>query len=435
MLKLALCKRQNANKLISSLQQLNRQKRIFSSPLLATNLFQTPLTITILQEPLYQYRDNILKDLEDSTKHLWINPAELVTESITNLINYPGVQDLVKIQDSHHVLRTQIEDNHPLVKKNTKELEKQLPEHSTIVAIIREGNNLDLEHTITLKKDDQIIIACRATETKGILKTLTSKTAIHRVILAGITSISQSLINKIPAHCSTKIIDNNLEKATRLAQTSEQVTVLHGDINDTELLVNEKIDQTDAFFTLSHDDEDNLVAALQAKRHHVPIVASLVHRQEIAPIIDENNIHTIEPQKMLTNYIYQIIHQQTVQQRNSLHQKAGEIISIKIPKSLDKKPLRTLKLPKYSQPFYLFREKKALPIKSSQILSENDTLCLYVKSPQDVKYVTEQLKVPKETYLTCWDSHNNHVSGDPTLTQVLSTIGSLKSASICKRDC
>ena len=83
--------------------------------LLATNLFQTPLTITILQEPLYQYRDNILKDSR-THKTFVDQPSELVTESITNLINYPGVQDLVKIQDSHHVLRTQIEDNHPLVK-------------------------------------------------------------------------------------------------------------------------------------------------------------------------------------------------------------------------------------------------------------------------------------------------------------------------------
>ena len=65
--------------------------------LLATNFFQTPLTITILQGSLYDHRKHLLQNSNKHCQHLWINPTNLVTNHISNLIQYPNCQELISV--------------------------------------------------------------------------------------------------------------------------------------------------------------------------------------------------------------------------------------------------------------------------------------------------------------------------------------------------
>jgi trk system potassium uptake protein TrkA len=365
--------------------------------LLASNLYQVPLTIAMLQESLYEQRHHLLKDSALTTSHIWINPSELVANSIIDLIQHPNCKDIFTIQNDYRILRLTWKNGQE-AELDTEKLRKKLPDDSQIITVIRQKSPITNIDNTTLKTGDQLIIGCPKSSTEHVLNHFSTPMPIKSIMLAGISEISQQLAKRLPSSTHVKIIDNNLDKATTFARESDNITVLHGDINDTDLLVTEKIDRTDAFLALSNDDEDNLVAALQAKRHQVPFIASLVHRSEIAPIINENHIHSIEPQKMLSNFIFQIIHRDIVNEKHAFHEDMGEIICITIPKHFDGHTLAKIAVPHGGRFFYAKRANDRMDPHPKLKLKQGDILALYLAQARDVAAVTEQLNRPSPSF-------------------------------------
>lgn len=366
--------------------------------LLASNFYQIPLTISILQATLYEYRQHLLPDTDGSTRHLWINPAKLIAQSIIDLLSHPNCRDFTTIHTDYHVIRCPVTDLEALPQQKVSCLQEQLPETASLITVIRNSKTLDLSHDPTLLIKDHVIIACHQSDTNSIIDTLNKPRKVQSIIMAGISEINQCLIEKLPAQIQVKIIENDLEKATSFAKSTDNITVLHGDINDTDLLITEKIDNTDAFLTLSSDDEDNLVAALQAKRHQVPWIASLVHREEIAPIINEQDILSIEPQQMLTNFIFQTIHNDLITERHTLRDQMGEILCIRVPAHLHMTPVKNLNLPEDAKVFYLFRDNKLVPYQPTFKMKTGDVLAVYLFKGEDSTQVTQQLQSSEPSF-------------------------------------
>ena len=383
---------QNANIIIAATQVPEIDILI---SLLATNFFQTPLTITILQCSLYGHRKHLLQNNNEHCQHLWINPTNLVTDHITNLIQYPNCQELISVYSDLCVIRIQVEKHHISHQKKAREIDK-LTDSIRLISVIRKGIPLDTEKA--LQTEDQLIIACSKKNLDQTLALLTAKKQIKRIIIAGLSAISKALVNKLPNSYHVKIIESNIEKAETFAQTDSNVTILEGDINDEELLITEKIDQTDAFFSLSKDDEDNLVSALQAKRHGVSQIASLVHKPEIGPIIEENQIHCIDPHNLVINQIITHIHQDIIIKKRTLHRNAGEILCIRIPKNMNNTSIKHLKLPKHIKIIDLFRDNKPEKHDTSTKLKTNDTLAIYSHRASDLSALIKQTK-PKRSLL------------------------------------
>lgn len=347
--------------------------------LLATNLFQTPLTITLLQGSLYEYRHHLLRETDQWCQHIWINPAELIGQHISNLIEYPSCQELIRTDFHLDIMRIQVDENDITHNKNVLEIAK-LDTSITVIHALRKGRSLD-DHE-PLKSGDQLLISC-TNDAHATLRCLTTHKTVHNIILAGLNTISQIVIQKIHSRHNLKIIEKNSITAEKYAYTNSNITILEGDMNDHELLVSEEIDKTDAFFSLSHDDEDNLVSALQAKRHGVSQIASLVSRVEIKPIIEENQIHCIDPHHFVVNAIIQYIHQDLVVAKYSLHCNTGEVVFIKIPKNWDKKSLQDLALPSGSSVFMAITPASGQYAKriACNQLHHNDILAIYLKNP------------------------------------------------------
>ena len=65
--------------------------------LLAANLYEIPLTVTLLQESLYQNRELLLKTSVSHTQHIWIRPTQVGSDYISNLITYPHCQEVYNL--------------------------------------------------------------------------------------------------------------------------------------------------------------------------------------------------------------------------------------------------------------------------------------------------------------------------------------------------
>ena len=81
---------------------------------------------------------------------------------------------------------------------------------------------------------------------------------------------------------NVKIIESDLSRCQFLSQNlSSSVLVLHGDMTDESLFVDEGIANTDLFVAVSNDDEDNIMSCLLAKKLGAHRAITLINRTTI----------------------------------------------------------------------------------------------------------------------------------------------------------
>ena len=66
-------------------------------------------------------------------------------------------------------------------------------------------------------------------------------------------------------HIRVTIIDKSRERCEMLAETLPGATIICGDGTDKKLLLDEGLEQTEAFVSLTNMDEENILVTLYAK--------------------------------------------------------------------------------------------------------------------------------------------------------------------------
>ena len=360
--------------------------------LITTSLYATPKVISTLPQALYEHKDKLLPMKKSiPSEHIWINTEKLAADYLSNLTNHPGCQEILILEKKHCIARVKItQKDNTCTRKSLKAMSDTQNDVSDI-ATIRDHKVL-AQHKA--KINDQIIFSCPLTKLDTLLSKINRTKSANNIIIAGLTPISQALTTSLMTKKSVKIIEKNISKARNFAQENENITILEGDINDHALMIAENIDHTDAFLALSDDDEDNLVAALQAKRHGVPIVAALVNRTEITPIIEDHAIHSIEPQKILTDHIFQIIHEDLIFKQHTLHENAGIVLTCIIPAQCNQLTLQKLALPTCVIPCLLYRQEDYVALKNNTQLHTGDHLTLLIPEKDTIHKVLQRLKQP-----------------------------------------
>ena len=91
--------------------------------------------------------------------------------------------------------------------------------------------------------------------------------SIKNAVIVGGGSITHYLCSILErSKISLKIIEKDLEVCEQLSNEWEKITVVHGDGLNKELLLEEGIENTDAFVSLLNHDEDNILLSLFLRR-------------------------------------------------------------------------------------------------------------------------------------------------------------------------
>lgn len=126
-----------------------------------------------------------------------------------------------------------------------------------------------------------------------------------------------------------KVIEKDEPRCRQLSEYYPQVTVIHGDGTDQELLESENAFSTDALVTLTDQDENNLIISLYAlQKGHTKVIAKC-NRQNYAGIAHSVGLGSIVSPKFITaSYILRLARGMENSQGNvmiSLHRIAGGI--------------------------------------------------------------------------------------------------------------
>jgi trk system potassium uptake protein len=295
----------------------------------AYTLFSTPTKIARVRAAEYLREESLFRQ-EAIPVDMQISPAQLVTDYIKRLIEYPGALQVVDFADGRvRLVGVKAYYGGPLVGQQLKELPKHLPGiDARVAAIYRRGRPIIPEGDTVLEAEDEVFFVAAREYIPRIMSELRRlDRPVKRIMIAGGGNIGLRLAQALEHRIQVKLIEFNRERAQWLSEKLGRTIVLTGDAANEDLLVQENIDDMDVFCAITNDDEANILSAMLAKRLGARKVLSLINRLSYVDLVEGGAIDiAISPQQATASALLAHVRRGDVVRGHSLRRGAAESI-------------------------------------------------------------------------------------------------------------
>ena len=173
---------------------------------------------------------------------------------------------------------------------------------------------------------------------------------VKKVIIMGGGRIAIKTTHFLPDNTNITIIEADRDKCAKIsAQVPKNVLVIHGDGRDTDLLVQEGIDDAQAFVALTENAGTNILACLAAKRYGVFKTIAQVENLDYISLAAKVDIGTVINKKLIAaGHIYQFLLDADVTNVKCLAFARADVAELvaKPDSKITRKPIKEMRLPK-----------------------------------------------------------------------------------------
>ena len=240
---------------------------------------------------------------------LAINPERMAAEAMYNILKLPSASKVETFNRNKLEMIEIIldEDNSALNGLSLIELRKKCNERFLVCTVERDEEMYIPNGTFTLKNGDKLgIMATKRSASKILSDMGLNNAPVKSVIILGAGTISNYLAKiLIAGKHSVKLIDHDKQVCEEVCERlPSSATVIYGNGMSQELLIEEGINDTDAFVALTGRDEDNILISFYAISKEVGKVITKVNNEELLAIADNLGLDTIiSPRKIVANLI------------------------------------------------------------------------------------------------------------------------------------
>lgn len=212
---------------------------------------------------------HLSEQIKDLFEH-FINPDTEAASFLLKSFQVPGASEVIDLVGSKvRLVGLTVPTTSQIVGMKLKELSNfENAEKLLVVAIIRDGELIVPRGEHSVLAGDNVYVASKPEYTSSIFEIVGSDTKpFQSVIIWGGTRIGKRLSQDLNnLGCKVKLIEANAERCKELAEELSGVLVLNGNGTDSELLLEERIEDADCFVAVTEDDEDNILSVILAKK-------------------------------------------------------------------------------------------------------------------------------------------------------------------------
>ena len=261
-----------------------------------------------------------------------ICPEQIITDYIVKLVEFPEALQVLEFAGGLvSLVAVRAFEGGPLVGHPLKDMRKHLPQvDARIAAIFRRDSPIIPEGDTVIEVGDEVFCLAATRDIRKVMRELRrmDKT-VKRIMVAGGGNIGHRVVRAVEGGYQVKVIDRNRRHAEWLAENVKSALVLQGDATDEKLLEDENVDQMDFFLALTNDDENNIMAALLAKRMGARRVAALINRRSYADLLQGSQIDiAISPAQTSIGTLLAHVRRGDVAAVHSLRRGAAEALEL-----------------------------------------------------------------------------------------------------------
>jgi trk system potassium uptake protein TrkA len=296
----------------------------------AYTLFRTPTKIARVRAPSFLEQDKLFGP-EALPIDVRISPEQLVTDYILRLIENPGTLQVTDFAGGRvRLVAVHAYYGGPLVGQELRTLYEHMPHVDTrVAAIYRHDRAIKPGGDTVIEADDEVFFIAAPKHIRSVMSELRRlEKPYKRLVFAGGGNIGTRLAKATERNYRVKVIERDLDRCKFIAETLERTIVLHGDAADEELLLEENIEDTDVFCSVTNDDEANILSAMLAKRLGARKVMALINRTAYVDLVVQSGPIdiAISPQQATIGSLLKHVRRGDVVVVHSLRRGAAEAI-------------------------------------------------------------------------------------------------------------
>lgn len=266
-------------------------------------------TIARVRNPEYVHEIPFLKN--ELGLALTVNPERAAAVEILKLIQIPSASEIDSFAKGRvNVVRVQVLPGSPLDQLTLLDFHSKICENALVCVVSRGQEAIIPKGDFHLQANDIIYVALSMSSMNEFFKRSGLKyKPIKDVMIAGGGTIAYYLAHQLlEAKTSVKIIEQDEERCKQLSELLPHAIIIHGDASDRQLLLEEGIERTDAFVTLTGFDEENIILSLYAKKQPGVKCITKINKIAFNDVISELEVGSIVCPKYITaEYIIQYV--------------------------------------------------------------------------------------------------------------------------------
>ncbi|WP_184496720.1 Trk system potassium transporter TrkA [Algoriphagus iocasae] len=280
-----------------------------------------------------------------------ISPTMLCSREIFNMIENSSFTEVFDFGGGKlNIVGITLDQYNPLVNQRIMDTKTNpIFEDIRIIAILRDQKTIIPRGSTIIRNNDHVFFISNKKNTESIMEVLgQKKVIIKNVMIIGGDDMALTTALRLEDHFRVTLVNKDKERCKWLAENLKNTLVINGDYKNIELLVEEGLEQMDAFLALTDSSETNIITSLTAKNHGVYKTIAHVDTREYIHISHSIGVDSLINKKLVAaNEISRYLKKGTVEAVSGIYGVDAEFIQYSVCKMnrLIKKPLRELHFP------------------------------------------------------------------------------------------
>ncbi|HDH97293.1 MAG TPA: Trk system potassium transporter TrkA, partial [Proteobacteria bacterium] len=319
---------------------------------------------------------------------LHINPELEAAESIARILEVPAAHQIIEFAEGRvKLVGLHIARESSITGVELQYLSALQPTRGILIAAIQRKGELLIPHGYDkIEVGDLVWFICQSEDVNNALQAfgVTAHSA-RKVLIYGGSKVGYFLARRIENEVSVlKLVEPDSARCEQLSQELSRTLILNGEATDQRLLEEEDVGDMDVLVAVTDDDEDNVLAALLAKRIGVPRVVTLIKKSGYLPVLQAIGVDNVVSTRIAAvNKILQFIRKGAVLSATTLGETDAEAIEFEALATSDVvgKTLAELKFPKESIVGAILRNDEVIiPGGATRIMEKDRVIMLARKS-------------------------------------------------------
>lgn len=258
-------------------------------------------TIARVRNPVYFQQMDILK--EDLHLSMVVNPELIVAGEISRLLIFPEASKVETfVKGRVELLEHPVAADSRLAGMSLAQMYQRYQVKILVCAVERKNEVFIPSGDYVMAAGDRLHITGTHKEMELFFKLIGfHKNKIKKVLVCGGGMVSMYLCARLLGlGMQVKIIEKDEKRCEALCENLPKATIIHGDGSDQDLLIEEEIQEADAFIALTGMDEENIIMSMYAKSQGVGKIIVKVNEDRRARMIEDFGIDSIVSPKTAT---------------------------------------------------------------------------------------------------------------------------------------